>query len=488
MSYVSENNFKPTLNFLSKSAVEQIHQTALRILSEVGVRIDSLEILSRVGDLEGVQIDLNRRTATFSPNAVQTAIELAPSGYNFHGRDGTKAVSVTHTSDFISQSIAGEIFIIDPIRKSRREPTLADLEQCIIVLDALPNIDIAGSLVQPMEIPMEVRDIRIFSEMLKRTRKPVRSWIQSPRSAKYVLELLRVVAGGSQELRNRPRGLFGFEPTSPLILSENSLETMKVWVEAGQPVTIGPMVQSMGTGPITLAGTIAQQDAEVLAGLVVVQALAPGVGVLYNCASLILDPRTGSSIFASPEETLIMVGSAQVGHSHGLPVGLQMGLTDAKVPDAQAGMEKGMSLLIGALAGMNVTGGLGIAGCDQGASVPQLILDNEILGYVRKVARGLTVDDETLAYEVIQRVGIGGNYLSDRHTVDHVRERWIPDLSDRKGWEIWDREGGQTMLDRAHAEQDRILREHQPDWLDEVTQRELDLIIAAAEREILRGE
>jgi trimethylamine--corrinoid protein Co-methyltransferase len=336
-----------------------------------------------------------------------------------------------------------------------------------------------------MEVPIEVRDIRIFSEMLKRTRKPVRSWVQGPQSAKYVLELLRVVAGGSQALRYKPRGLFGFEPTSPLMLSENSLETMKVWVEAGQPVTIGPMVQSMGTGPVTLAGTIAQQDAEILAGLVVVQALAPGVGVLYNCASLTLDPRTGNSIFASPEETLLMAGSAQVGHHHGLPVGLQMGLTDAKVPDAQAGMEKGMSLMMGALAGMNVTGGLGIAGCDQGASVPQLILDNEILGYVRKVARGFTVDDETMAFEAVQRVGISGNFLSDRHTVAHVRERWIPGLSDRKGWEIWDREGGQTMLDRAYAEGERILREHQPDWLDEATQLELDRVVAAAERELL---
>ena len=183
-----------------------------------------------------------------------------------------------------------------------------------------------------------------------------------------------------------------------------------------------------------------------------------------------------------------MAGSAQLGHGHGLPVGLQMGLTDAKVPDAQAGMEKGMSLLMGALAGMNVTGGLGIAGCDQGASVPQLILDNEILGYVRKVARGFTVDDETLAYDAVQRVGIGGNFLSDRHTVAHVRERWIPDLSDRKGWEIWDREGGKTMLDRAVAEGERILREHQPDWLDEATLMELDRIMAAAERELLGGE
>jgi trimethylamine--corrinoid protein Co-methyltransferase len=174
-------------------------------------------------------------------------------------------------------------------------------------------------------------------------------------------------------------------------------------------------------------------------------------------------------------------------HKHGLPAGMQMGLTDAKVPDAQAGLEKGTGLLMGALAGVNLTGGLGIAGCDQGASLPQLIIDDETVGFVRAVMRGFAVNEETCAYDAIARAGIGGNFLADPHTLAHVRDRWIPRLSDRNHWDGWRQGGGQTMLDRAMAEQTRILREHEPEWLGEAAQRELDRIVATAERRILDG-
>jgi trimethylamine--corrinoid protein Co-methyltransferase len=164
---------------------------------------------------------------------------------------------------------------------------------------------------------------------------------------------------------------------------------------------------------------------------------------------------------------------------------MQMGLTDAKVPDAQAGLEKSASLLMGALAGVNLSGGLGIAGCDQGASLPQLIIDDEIVGYVRAVMRGFSVNEETCAYDAIARAGIGGDFLSDPHTVAHVRDRWISKLGDRQHWSGWQQEGGFTMLDRALAEQERILREHRLEWLEETALREIDRIVAAAERQIL---
>ena len=374
---------------------------------------------------------------------------------------------------------------MDPVQKRRRDPTLADLEQCVAVADALPNVDIVGAMVQPSDVPVAVRDIHIIAEMLKRTRKPVRTWIFNATSARYVLELFQVVAGSSEALRARPRGLLGFEPTSPLMLSKDSLETLRVWVEANQPVSIGPIVQPMGTGPVTVAGALAQQDAEILAGLVVAQALAPGVGIVYFGASLMLDPRTANSIFASPEQMLLMAGSGRMAHKHGLPAGMQVGLSDAKVPDAQAGLEKGTGLLFGALAGMNLTSGLGIAGCDQGASLPQLVMDDEIVGFVRAAMRGVAVDEDTCAYEAIHRVGIGGNFLIDPHTLDHVHERWIPRLSDRNNWAGWQQAGSQTMFDRAITEQARILHEHELEWLDEVSQREIDRIVASADREIL---
>ncbi len=480
-----EGSYRPILTFLDDEGLNRIHRTALRILADIGVRIYSQDILHLLAEHDGVSVDLEQQVATFAPQAVESAIAQAPSEFSLYGRDDATSVTLSITNSFVSQSIAGEYAWVDPVQKTRRNPTLTDLEQCITVADALPNVDIVGAMVQPSEIPVAVRDIHIIAEMLKRTRKPIRTWIHNAVSARYVLELFQVVAGSSEALCARPRGLLGFEPASPLMLERDSLETLKVWREAGQPICIGPIVQSMGTGPATVAGVLAQQDAEILAGLVVAQALAPGVGVVYFGASLMLDPRTANSIFASPEHMLLMAGSGQLAHKRGLPCGMQVGLSDAKVPDAQAGLEKGTGLLMGALAGMNLTSGLGIAGCDQGASLPQLVMDDEIVGFVRAAMHGFAVNEDTCAYEAIHRVGIGGNFLTDPHTLAHIRERWIPGLSDRSNWAGWQQEGSPTMFDRAVAEQTGILREHELEWLDETSQRELDRIVATAEREIL---
>jgi len=481
----TKDTYRPTLAFLSEEPLERIHQTALRILSEIGVRIHGPEILRLLARHDGVSVDLERQVAAFTPEAVESAIAQAPSGFTLYGRDGTRSVVASTEGGLVSHPTAGQYAWVDPVQKTRRTPTRSDLEQCVTVADALPNVDFVGAMVQPAEIPVEIRDVTITAELLKRTRKPVHTWVYNAVSARYIMELYQVMAGGSESLRARPRGLLGFEPISPLTMSQESVETLKVWVEAGQPVFIGPIVQSMSTGPVTLAGALAQQDAEILAGLILVQALAPGVGAVYFGASLVADPRTGGAIFACPEQTLLTAGTVQLAHRHGLPAGVQVILSDAKVPDAQAGLEKGTGLLMGALAGADFTSDLGIAGCDQGASLPQLVIDDEILGFVRATMRGLAVDEDTCAYDAIQRVGIGGDFLTDPHTLAHVRERWVPRLSDRYNWAGWEREGSSTMLDRAVAEQERILREHELEWLDEASQRELDRIVAAAERQIL---
>jgi len=180
------------------------------------------------------------------------------------------------------------------------------------------------------------------------------------------------------------------------------------------------------------------------------------------------------------------VASAELGRHYGLPVGVNVGLTDSKVPDAQAGYEKGITMVLGALTGASSIGGMGIAGCDQGFSLPQLIIDNEIIGFVRRVVQGMGINRETCAAEVVERVGIGGSYMTEDHTLDHWRQEfWIPMLTDRLAWDAWLNRGGRSLLDRAVEEQNRLLANHTLEWLEEPMSRELDSIVAAAEREIL---
>jgi len=476
-----------TLGFLSAGEIQQIHDTSMRILARIGLKVPSQEVLDLLKGQEGISIDREQQVVTFNEDAVMAAIARAPQTFSVYGRD--KSIQLTYGEEaFHCQAIPGEAHWVDPASKTRREARWEDFEKCVLVADALPHIDIVGAMVQPAETPVQVRDIHLYAELLKRTRKPVRSWVYNRASARYILKLLEVLAGGSDEIRAYPMAEFGLEPISPLQLPRDALEAALEFARVGVPITLGPMPQAMGTGPVTLAGSIAQGNAECLGTLTIIQNIAPGAPVIYYNAPHIMDPRTMSLVFGSPEQGLMGVAVAQLAKYYRLPVGVNVGFTDAKVPDAQAGSEIGMTLLLGALAGADIFGGMGIAGCDQGFSLPQLIIDNEIIGFVKRILRGLRVDTETCAYDVIEQVGIGGMFLTHHHTLALWRnEIWIPELCDRNLWEPWIAAGGKTMLERAIDRQEKILGTHTLEWLDEDTQRELDTIVAVAEREVLIG-
>lgn len=474
-----------SLSFLSEADLQQIHDATLFILAHTGVRVDSPEVLDILAATSGVAVDRNRHVATFDEGAVMTALDATPSSFSVYGRD--RSQKITYGQDgFVCQSIPGETQYVEPLSGSRRAATMEDFERCVVVADALPNIDIVGAMVQPEEIPVDVRDVVLYAELFKRTKKPVRSWVQSRRGAHYVREIALLLAGDRQTFRDYPLLEFGFEPVSPLQLPGEPLETALDFARAGVPITLGPMPQAMATAPVTLAGAVTLGNAEALATLVAVQAAAPGAPCTYFSGPHIMDPRTMNLVFSSPEQGLMGAMVAQLGHRYDLPVGINVGLTDANVPDAQAGLEKGITMTIGVLAGAHIFGGMGIAGCDQGFSLPQLIIDDEMIGFIRRMARDEPVNAHTIAADLIARVGIGETYLMEDHTLDNWRDSfWIPQLCSRNSWEMWQTEGGMTMLQRAQARQEQILAEHTLPRLEEATEHELDRIVSAARQELL---
>ncbi len=299
-----------------------------------------------------------------------------------------------------------------------------------------------------------------------------------------MVEILKATAGGSDNLRRYPMTEHSLEPISPLRVG-TGLGAMLEFTQAGLPIMIGPIVQAMATGPVTLAGTVAQTIAEGLACLVIVQCARPGHPVCLAAACHIMDPKTMHTVYGGPEQGLLMAATTQVIKSLGLPATANAGYGDSKVPDVQAGLEKGMTLLMGALAGADSFAQLGVAGT-LGASLLQLVVDDDMVGYVRRLMSGMAINDETLAFDVIRRVGIGGDFLSDEHTVRHLRQEfWIPALFDRQPYTQWLAAGGTTMLERAREKLNIILEAHQPDWMEDGLQREIDSIVAAADRELL---
>lgn len=475
----------PSVSLLSADEVRAIHGASLQVLRDVGMVVPHQDVLRRLQEA-GAAVDLSTNIARFPEEIVVGAVERAGKQYVLHGREPGKVARFGYGERNL-MSTPGQYAWFDYETNERRQPTVADARSAITVGDALPNVTVVGAMAVAGDAPLAIRDVLLTAELVRGTGKPTRCWPVTRKSTDYVLEIYKAVAGGREALRARPMVETFLEPISPLQLPEMGLDVMIPYLEHGQPVSIGPMVMASGTGPATLAGTIAQENAEILGGIAVIQCLAPGAAVMYGGIPHILDPRTSICAFGSPEQGLMAIAMAQLGQFYGFPVYVNVNLTDAKLPDIQAGIEKMGSFMLGMLAGADQFGHAGIVGTDHGASLEWLVIDNEAMGYARRVARGFAVDEETLALDVISSVGPGGDFLSEDHTVDHFRtELFLPGPRwTRDSFDVWKSGGGTSMVERAHAQVETILATHQVSPLDPALDREIDRIVGAARRELI---
>jgi len=477
------------IQVLSEQEIQAIHDASMAILRDTGILVPHDEVLALLAGA-GACVDRAHKLARLPERLVMDCIDRAGKQYTLYGRSPERTARFGYRDaarrDLVLMSSPGQYAWIDPQTWQRRPPTVQDARDAIRLGDALPNVTIVGSMSMPADVPAAYRDVLLTAELVKRTTKPTRCFYANGRTARYVLEIYRAIAGGDAALRARPMAETFLEPISPLQLPRDGLDVLAEFVRAGQPASFGPMAMVSGTAPGTLAGTLAQENAEVLACVVVTQLLAPGTPVTYGGIPHIMDPRTSICAFGSPEQALMGVAMVQIARSYGFPVYINVGITDAKVLDAQAGIEKGATMALGALAGADTFGHAGICGTDHGGSLPWLYVDNELMAYVKRIARGFEVNDETLATTVVHEVGPGGDYLSQTHTVRHFRQEiWIPGPAwTRQMWEDWEGMGGASMGDRATAEVQRILATHEPEPLDKALAREIDRIVESARREL----
>jgi len=245
------------------------------------------------------------------------------------------------------------------------------------------------------------------------------------------------------------------------------------------------MAQMGATAPGTLAGTLAQENAEILAGICIVQLIKPGTAVCYGGIPHAFDMRTTQMIFSGPEQALMAVAMTEMGKFYQLPVYINVGLTDSKVPDAQAGLEVGVTLACGAMAGADIFGHLGISGVDQASSLLMLMMQHEAIAYVERMMRGIEITDDKIGLDAVERGLRDGSYLADEHTVRHFREElWFPDLLDRQYFEAWFQDGRKTMAERCRERKQDILAGHVPTPLEEDTEREVAKVLQSARKHL----
>jgi len=475
---------KIKVKVLSNKEIKDIHEASLVILRDTGVMVHHEEALRLLGEA-GAKIDNTSNIARIPEKLVMDSIAQACKKYILYGRDPEHRARFGY-GDIIQMSSPGQYVWVDSDTNKRRAATVQDARDAIRLGDALENINIVGSMAQPEEVAESYRSVFLTGELVKGTSKPTRCWVFKGQEADYILEIYRTIAGGDAALRRRRMAEAFLEPISPLQLPKDGLDIVKRYAQAGQPVSIGPMAMTSGTAPATMAGTLAQENAEILVGVVVTQLFAPGAAITYGGIPHIMDPRTSICSFGSPEQALMGVAMVQIARFYGFPVYINVGLTDAKTLDTQAGTEKGTSLLLGALAGADTFGHCGICGTDHGGSLIWLFMDNELMNYVKRIVRGFEVSDETVATEVVQAVGPKGNFLSEEHTARHFRnELWLCGPAwTRQSWDGWESEGSSSMADRALEQVKHILATHKPKPIDEALAKEVDRIVECAKRDL----
>jgi trimethylamine--corrinoid protein Co-methyltransferase len=468
---------------LSDSQLQRLHEASLTILAEVGVQVPHPELLGRFADA-GATVDHAAQRVRIPPDLVMRLVDGAGKQFTLYGRD------LARTAPFGQgrrnyNSIAGEALWVDEPGEDRRYATLDDVVTASRLGDALPSLTVVGAMADPHDVPVGYRCVQVMATMLRHITKPLTFWYHDRASAHYLNEIMIAVRGDEARAAASPLCYPFLEPISPLRFPFHGLDLLFETARLNLPVPVGPMAQMGLSAPCSLAGTMAQENAEILAGICLTQLIRPGLPVCYGGICHAFDMRTTQLIFSGPEQVIFGVAMAQLGKSYGLPVYINSGLTDAKRPDAQAGLEAGVSLALGAAAGADIFGHMGIAGADQATSLDMLVLQDEVIAYVESALRQVEISDEALGLDVLAEVGPGGSFIGHEHTARRFRrELWFPTLLDRSFYSAWREAGALSTEDRCRQRKQDLLRTHQPEPLSAELAQAVDEIVAAAKKHL----
>ena len=475
------------LKVLSEEDIYQIHIATLQVLEEVGVKIEHRPALEIMAD-NGCKVDFDKQIVKVPEYVLKKALQSAPSRITLYGKKSDFDVVLDDTNTVYTMGGAGATWVLD-LDGKRRPATLKDLIDLTRLQDVLENMHIAHFLVLPQDIPQEGADRIIFATMLKHTQRPHHTIPGGPEGVRDHIEMASILAGGTDRLLQTPFYLENVCVESPLYHPKERVEELMEVAKYGIPMLIEEDAVAGATTPFTIAGTLVEQNANILCAIVLAQMVNPGTPCIYSISSGIMDMRVGNYSAAAPESTLLHIATAQMAHFYHLP--FQGGNTcDSKLPDAQMGYERALHFLALALGGCNIihvaTGNLEQMRL---ASYEQCLLDNEILGATFRIVEGITVNEDTIGVEVLKEIGPQGNFLAHSQTLKYLRKtRWMPNLTDRRNWEAWEMNGAKDIRDRARDEVRRILKEHNPQYVSEDMQREIDRVAKAAQKRVLEGK
>ena len=472
----------PRLKLFTKRQLENIHYATLELLQRTGVIFKHPTAL-KVFEESGAYVDHKTQRVNIPPHLVEEALRKAPSTITIYARNPLKTIRLEDDRVHFSPACT-PVFAYDLDTRLRRPATLRDFENITRLMDYLERVDEGFGSVYPQDIPDKTVHAHMMLAQVKNTSKCVRGLPQGATVARECINMMSMVAGGEEQLLRKPMLLCIVNSVSPLQWDMKNVGGALEYAGLRQPVALTPEIMAGATGPVTLAGTMVQHNAEVLSMLTLMQLMHPGTPVLYGASSTITDMRTSMLRLGAPEHGLMHVGFAQLAKHYELPTRGVAGVSDSKTLDVQAGYETSFNLLLAVLAGFNfITYALGSIDLSLSISYEKIMTDHDLIGMVERLVRGVEVSDETLALDVINEIGPGGHFLAHKHTRDHhQKEHFIPRLLDTQSYDSWAKAGSKDLRDKARDEVKRILNEHQPPRLDKDLENQLQEYIKQVER------
>jgi trimethylamine--corrinoid protein Co-methyltransferase len=461
---------------LSPEEVERIHAASMALLARAGVQVE----WPKARDLfreAGADVDDEGQRVRISEDLVRHAVDQAPSRFTLYGADRDFALDVGGGQPTFA-GLGTPTHVIDVDSGERRPATMEDVVRHIKLIDGCDHIHNSQMDVWPNDIPMTTIHSEAIWAWAHHSRKGFGMGCYGYLPTFDMMQMMAIVAGGKEALRRRPTFFAICSVGSPLQMIQMQLEGLLVCADYGQPLAMSPEAIAGATAPVTLAGLLAQQNATILAHVALAQIWRPGTPVLYGTVSTIANMRLGTVALGAIETGLITAGAAQMARYYGLPCRSVGGTTDSKLEDVQAGLERAATLLPAVLSGVDFITCAGTLDETMLESEALLMLDDELAGMALRLARGVTVDDDHLAANVIEEVigaGPSGNFLAQDHTVRHFRkEHYIPGLLPREPHDTWEKAGARPALERARDRARQILADHIPRTLDPAIEQALD--------------
>jgi trimethylamine--corrinoid protein Co-methyltransferase len=461
------------IQLLDRELIERVIEEAFQLMLNPGIKVTSVEARSLLADA-GAQVDSDKEVVKIPESLGRKAIETVPTEFQLYDRDGKPTVHYGGDSVHYDPGSSG-VNMFDAETGEHRPAVTKDLVNVIKIAEKLPQYDAQSTALVCNEIPKEIGDIYRLYLVLRYSKKPIVTGAFSISTTDLMIEMLSIFAGGRQGLREKPLAVFDVCPSPPLIWSEFGSQNLIELARAGVPAQIVSMPLAGAVAPVTLIGSVVQHAAEVISGMTIHQLAQPGSPIVWGGAPAIMDMRQGTTPMGAIETAMIDTAYAQVGKYFNLPTHTYLGASDSKLIDAQAGLESGMTALVGALAGINMISGAGMLDFLVSQSLEKLVIDAEAIGMSKRMLAGVQIHTETLATEMFEGIEFKGEFLKQRTTRQLVtKEQYLPSsVIDRGSIRTWKQNGELDSVARAQTRVQELLAAYEPPTFDEQKVKEM---------------